>query len=166
MKILKMTVYFMLFNCIFGVGHCADINDAIKKNVVKIFVSGRSANYYNPWQYYGQDSWTGSGFILKGGKILTNAHVVSNQVFMQVKKAGNTKKYTAKLEFVAHDTELALLKVDDPEFYSGSDGLEFGELPYQQDKLIVYGFPTGGDELSITEGIVSRIEVQKYVHSK
>jgi hypothetical protein len=31
--------------------------------------------------------------------------------------------------------------------------------------VAVYGFPVGGDELSITEGVVSRIEVSTYAHS-
>jgi S1-C subfamily serine protease len=29
----------------------------------------------------------------------------------------------------------------------------------------VLGFPVGGDEVSITEGVVSRVEVQSYSHS-
>ena len=34
-----------------------------------------------------------------------------------------------------------------------------------RDKVAVYGFPTGGDEMSITEGVVSRIEQRNYAHS-
>jgi S1-C subfamily serine protease len=35
-----------------------------------------------------------------------------------------------------------------------------------QDKVAVYGFPEGGDELCITEGVVSRVEYQHYAHSE
>ena len=38
-------------------------------------------------------------------------------------------------------------------------------LPLLRDKVFVLGFPIGGDELSITEGVVSRIEAQSYSHS-
>ncbi|OGP55466.1 MAG: hypothetical protein A2Y65_11880 [Deltaproteobacteria bacterium RBG_13_52_11] len=34
-----------------------------------------------------------------------------------------------------------------------------------RDKIVVYGFPMGGEELSITEGVVSRVEHTRYSHS-
>ena len=40
--------------------------------------------------------------------------------------------------------------------------LEFGELPELQDQVEVLGYPTGGDSLSVTKGIVSRIEATEY----
>ena len=43
--------------------------------------------------------------------------------------------------------------------------LEVGELPYQADEVIAYGFPSTGDRLSITRGVVSRIEHTSYAHS-
>jgi hypothetical protein len=67
---------------------------------------------------------------------------------------------------VDHDREVAILKVADTDFFEGTLPVQFGDLPLQRDKVAVYGFPVGGDELSITEGVVSRIEVQRYVHSQ
>ncbi|MDD4363931.1 MAG: serine protease, partial [Atribacterota bacterium] len=43
--------------------------------------------------------------------------------------------------------------------------LSLGELPETQQEVLVYGFPMGGDMLSITKGVISRIEHQPYVHS-
>ncbi len=40
--------------------------------------------------------------------------------------------------------------------------LEFGELPELQDEVEVLGYPTGGDSLSVTKGVVSRIEATEY----
>jgi S1-C subfamily serine protease len=138
----------------------------LKKSVVKIFCVINRPNYYQPWVMGYQFNASGSGCILPGNRILTNAHVVSNQVFLQVMKAGDTRKYTAQVEYVDHDREVAVLKVKDPEFFKGTQPVRFGALPSQRDKVAVYGFPVGGDELSITEGVVSRIEVQEYVHSQ
>jgi len=140
-------------------------DDDLKKSVVKIFVVMKPADYYQPWQMGYQQSATGSGLIMDGNVILTNAHVVSDQVHIQVLKAGDTKKYTAKVKFVGHDTELAMLTVEDPDFFKDTIPVVFGDLPKQRDKVAAYGFPAGGDELSITEGVVSRIEMQVYVHS-
>ncbi|OLP87790.1 Protease Do-like 2, chloroplastic [Symbiodinium microadriaticum] len=39
------------------------------------------------------------------------------------------------------------------------------ELPRVFDKVRVVGYPVGGDACSVTEGVVSRVEVQEYSHS-
>lgn len=141
-------------------------NESLKKSVVKIFTVMKPADYYQPWQMGYQQQGVGSGLIMEGNVILTNAHVVSDQVHLQVLKAGDTRKVTAHVKFVAHDCELAMLTVDDPDFFKGTVPVKFGEMPHQRDKVAAYGFPAGGEELSITEGVVSRIEMQTYVHSQ
>jgi S1-C subfamily serine protease len=90
---------------------------------------------------------------------------VADQTFIQVKRAGEAKKYNATVEIVAHECDLALLSVDDPSFFAGVKPLTLGSLPRMRDKVAVYGFPIGGDELSITEGVVSRVEHTRYSHS-
>jgi len=137
----------------------------ISKSVVKIYVVASSYNYDNPWQMGGQSNGTGSGSIIDGNRILTNAHVVSNTTFIQVKKAGQSTKYTAHVASISHESDLAILSVENPEFFRDSEPLKIGELPEVRDKVAVYGFPTGGDEMSITEGVVSRIEQRNYAHS-
>ncbi|MFA6621455.1 MAG: serine protease, partial [Candidatus Caldatribacteriota bacterium] len=97
--------------------------------------------------------------------ILTNAHVVGNQTFLQVRKYGDTQRFTARVVAVSHLTDLALLTVDDEQFFEGEPALSLGELPETQQEVLVYGFPMGGDMLSITKGVISRIEHQPYVHS-
>ncbi|MBI5884194.1 MAG: trypsin-like peptidase domain-containing protein [Elusimicrobia bacterium] len=143
----------------------ADREDGINRSVVRIFVSTQKPDFYQPWQMGAPDNVTGSGCVIAGDRILTNAHVVSDQIFIQVRKAGDPRRYNAKVEFVAHDAELAVLKVEDPSFFKDTRSLELGDLPRQRDSATVYGFPEGGEELSITEGIISRIEVTAYSHS-
>lgn len=139
--------------------------DQIKSSVVKIFSVYSTYNYYDPWQMRGQRESTGSGCIIEGNRILTNAHVVSDHTFLQVKRAGTAQKYIAYVEKVAHDCDLAILRVKDETFFHGSVPIKIGSLPEVRDKVAVYGFPQGGDELSITEGVVSRIEHRHYSHS-
>ena len=139
----------------------ADIRDA----VVKIFVTANQMDFYRPWQSKGSFPKGGSGCIISGNRILTNAHVVSDHTFIQVRKEANPKKYTARLLAIGHDCDLAILTVDDEEFFVDTPSLEFGNLPELQDTVTVLGFPTGGDKLSITEGVVSRIEIIPYTQS-
>jgi S1-C subfamily serine protease len=137
----------------------------INKSIVKIYTVKNNYNYDNPWQMGSQSNGTGSGCIIDGNRILTNAHVISNNTFLQVKKAGEAKKYTARVDSISHESDLAILKVDDQSFFKNSQAIKIGELPLVRDKVAVYGFPTGGDEMSITEGVVSRIENRNYAHS-
>ena len=137
----------------------------IKDAVVKIYAVSNSWDYGEPWQMAGQESCSGSGCIIAGKRILTNAHVVGDQTFIQVRKAGDPRKYTARLESVAHECDLALLRVDEASFFEGVEPVQIGELAALKDEVAVYGFPMGGDKLCITEGVVSRVEHSLYYHS-
>jgi S1-C subfamily serine protease len=145
-----------------GAAHAdVDPSDAI----VKIYTVVNKADYYDPWFMRSPSSGTGSGCIIKGKKILTNAHVVSDETFVQVRRYGEARRVPARVVSVSHEADLAVLTVDDPGFFEGIEPLEFGELPKSQDEVVVYGFPLGGDTLSTTKGVISRIEHQVYVHS-
>lgn len=58
----------------------------------------------------------------------------------------------------------AMLTVNDDEFWEGVNPVEFGDLPALQDAVTVVGYPIGGDTISVTSGVVSRIEILSYVH--
>jgi len=103
--------------------------------------------------------------VIAGERILTNAHVVSNGTFIQVRAHGQAERYRAKVAAVSHEADLALLTVEEPSFFDNMDAIELGDVPPAQEPIGVFGFPTGGDTLSMTTGTVSRIEHQFYVHS-
>ena len=134
-------------------------------SVVKVFVTYNSIDYVNPWQSRGVSEISGSGCIIQGNRVLTNAHIVNHNTFIQVRRESSQKKYIAKVQTVGNDCDLAILRVEDPEFFNGVLPLEIGELPNLQDTVTVIGFPMGGDKLSITQGVVSRMESIDYVNS-
>jgi len=143
-----------------------EVTETLRKSVVKLFTVIKEPNNYQPWDLEYQKTSGGSACIVAGHRILTNAHVVSHHLYVQALKPGDSKKYTARVLHVDHDTETALLTVDDPRFFEGTAPVRFGELPHRNAKVSVYGFPMGGNELCITAGIVSRIEVRSYTHSQ
>jgi S1-C subfamily serine protease len=163
MKVLGTLVSVLVLTCVSMPAVAADTT--IKDAVVKIYTVSNSWDYAEPWQMSGQESCSGSGCIIANERILTNAHVVENQTFMQVRKTGDPKKYTARLEKVAHECDLALLRVEDKSFFGGIVPVEIGELAQLKDAVAVYGFPIGGDKLCITEGVVSRVEHSTYLQS-
>ncbi|MCP4405626.1 MAG: serine protease [bacterium] len=142
-----------------------DVNEVIKDAIVKIYTVSNSPDYLNPWRMRGARQSNGSGCIITGNRILTNAHVIANHTFIQVRRYGQAKRYKARLLDVSHDADLAVLTIEDESFFEGIIPLEFGELPETQQEVVVYGFPLGGDSLSITKGVLSRLEHNYYVHS-
>ncbi|MBL4623752.1 MAG: trypsin-like peptidase domain-containing protein, partial [Flavobacteriales bacterium] len=143
----------------------AKSQDIDTKSVVKIYSIKQGYDYFQPWQKLEQSKSSGSGCIIENNRIITNAHVVSNATFIEVRKAGDAKKYSAEVEFIAHDYDLAILIINDSKFFDQAKPIDVGGIPVVRDNVAIYGFPKGGDKLSITEGVVSRIEFNRYVHS-
>ncbi len=161
MKLLKLLIMISLVTTL---TYADKIPNGVKDSIVKIYTVSKVPKYLEPWNVSISRS-SGSGSIIVGNRILTNAHVVANSTFIEVRRYGKRKRYKAKVLSVSHQADLALLEVEDVSFFEGATPLLFGELPKIQQKITVYGFPTGGDTLSVTTGVVSRIEHLRYVHS-
>ena len=140
------------------------LSSEVKEAVVKIYSSAKVPNFNKPWVSSNTRS-SGSGAVIDGNLILTNAHVVSNATFLEVQKYNSAKRYIAKVIAVCHTCDLALITTEDKSFFKGVKPLKIGNLPYPDQKILVAGYPMGGNTLSVTSGIVSRIEHQTYVHS-
>jgi len=162
MRYLLLLLPFLLLASPF---HTEEKIKQISSSVVKIFTVSVKPNYYQPWQMRSQKFSTGSGVIIKGNFILTAAHVVNNGVYLEVKKSSNPKKYISHVKWISHEADLALLEVEDADFFEDTKPLALGKMPRRQDGVAVYGYPQGGNEISITQGIISRIEQTFYVHS-
>ena len=139
--------------------------ESVKDSIVKIYTVSKIPNYSTPWNSNIKRSH-GSGTIIEGNRILTNAHVVANETFIEVKRHGQTRRYEVEVEFISHQADLAILKVKDESFFKGTKSLELGTLPEVRQEITVYGFPMGGNSLSVSTGIVSRIEHNRYAHSR
>jgi len=148
--------------CIILLSPMTTIAGQITDSVVKIFTSANRPDYRRPWQTKGTRTITGSGCIIEGNRILTNAHVVSDQTFIQVKRNGDPKKYIAKVDAIGHECDLAVLSVKDAQFFNNVQPIQFGALPNLRDSITVIGYPQGGNKLSTTVGVISRIELTSY----
>ncbi|CAN6360081.1 unnamed protein product [Urochloa humidicola] len=133
-------------------------------SVVKVFTVSSSPNYFLPWQNKAQRESMGSGFVIPGRRIVTNAHVVADHTFVLVRKHGSPTKYKAEVQAVGHECDLALLTVESEEFWDGVNSLELGDIPFLQEAVAVVGYPQGGDNISVTKGVVSRVEPTQYAH--
>jgi S1-C subfamily serine protease len=131
--------------------------------VVKVFSTVRHPDPFKPWTKQAPSEISGSGVVIEGKRILTNAHVVlyASQVQVQASAAGD--KVSATVVAVAPGIDLAVLQLDDAAFFDTHPPVaRASKLPHIKDAVLAYGFPTGGNSLSITKGIVSRIEFVAY----
>lgn len=146
--------------------------------VLKIYNTSQQPGWVVPWQAAAVESSTGSGALISlpgfpgGVAVLTAAHVVADSRFLQVQRSSDRfggEKLPARVAAVCHEADLALLQIQGPPGLmknivplevAGAD-----ELPKIFDRVRVCGYPVGGGACSVTEGVVSRIEVQEYSHS-
>lgn len=134
-------------------------------SIVKLHTSASNSNYKYPWQTSKILRYTGSGAIIDGNKILTSAHVVSGARFLEVQKENNPKKYIANVKYISHQADLAIVEVEDKTFFKGIEALKLNSNVKPRDEVTVLGYPIGGQTISTTTGVVSRIEYTNYVWS-
>ncbi|GAY40843.1 hypothetical protein CUMW_054960 [Citrus unshiu] len=136
-----------------------NLQDAAFLNaVVKVYCTHTAPDYSLPWQKQRH------AFMIGDGKLLTNAHCVEHYTQVKVKRRGDDTKYVAKVLARGVDCDIALLSVESEEFWKDAEPLCLGHLPRLQDAVTVVGYPLGGDTISVTKGVVSRIEVTSYAH--
>lgn len=87
-------------------------------SVVKVFASISLPDYKYPYQTSKISKFTGSGAIISGNRILTSAHVVSGARFLEVQKENDPKKYVARVKYISHQSDLAILELIDKQFFS------------------------------------------------
>jgi len=135
-----------------------------ERSVIQIVTYAQQPVWNAPWRFEAVRAMGGSGFVIKGKRIMTNAHVVSWAREVIVRRYQDPRPYVAEVEYVGHDCDLAVLTVPDARFFENLEPLELGDLPNVRSTVITYGYPAGGEEISYTRGVVSRIELETYAH--
>jgi S1-C subfamily serine protease len=135
-----------------------------ERSVIQITTFSQQPTWDTPWRFDQVRKASGTGFVIGGKRIMTNAHVVDWGRQILVRRYQDPRPYIARVKFFASDCDLAILEVDDERFFNGMQALEFGDLPQVRSTVVTYGYPAGGEQISYTRGVVSRIELQNYVH--
>ncbi|KAJ8610282.1 hypothetical protein CTAYLR_009063 [Chrysophaeum taylorii] len=137
------------------------------RSVCKIYVTVNEPDYEQPWSFFAEDEAVGSGFVVEDGgralRVLTNAHVVRWASEVRVRRHGLTRRHKARVIGVSHEADLALLAIEDVEFWRAPvRPLGWAGLPALYDDVAVVGYPMGGDNVCVTRGVVSRVDTMSY----
>lgn len=148
---------------------------SVENSVVKIISVLSIPEYTIPWTRRKKGKAIGTGFcinISRGGKkqrIITNAHVVNGATSIDISKQGSSIVYKAKVEHVIEECDLAILILDSSvsnelqkRFWKTTPALTLGPMPLKLAKVNIYGYPLGGNNTSITKGVISRAEILSY----
>lgn len=111
---------------------------------------------------YEHQEWSGTGFALNNGYVVTNFHVIDNAKTIQIQGIDGdfSVKYNASIIATDKYNDLALLRINDSRFTG------FGNIPYNikttlsdvGEEIFVLGYPltsTMGDEIKLTTGVIS-----------
>ena len=151
--------------CCIAVSSLVNANEDLLRSVAQVRVTRYEVEFENPWQKGSGSQYTGSAVLIDDDRMITNAHVISLALRIEVRRGDSNRWYKAAIEHVSDASDLALLVVEDKSFYKGSKPVAIGNDLALGSEVTVVGFPIGGDSVSITEGILSRTEVTSYAHS-
>ena len=105
---------------------------------------------------------SGTGLVYESGCIITNAHVVKNARQIYVQPYQSPLKLEAKVVHYASGIDLAIIKPIDP-YFNFFKPIEIdANIPLKSETVKIYGYPMGGSELAVSEGVVSRLEYTRY----
>ena len=84
-----------------------------------------------------------------------------------MRRHGGQEKFKAQVLHVNHVCDLAMVTVADDAFWTDLPALEVhANVPALDERVMVMGYPMGGETISVTRGIVSRITTLAYDESK
>lgn len=119
-------------------------------------------SYYDPRYSQQPTDWSGTGWMLNKGYVVTNQHVADNArtIILRFESDDSTLQYSGEVALMDEENDLAIIKINDPNFKG------FGTLPYAiktsladvGENVFVLGYPmtsTMGDEIKLTNGIIS-----------
>ena len=133
--------------------------------IVRIEASFLMPDYRTPWIAGRPTAGSGTGWLIGKNKFITNAHVISNSTKLMLRMTNDPQPHEARILFIAHDCDLAIVEAIDPKPFEKLKPLEMNGIPKLNTEVIAVGYPVGGERMSVTRGVVSRIDFQSYSHT-
>lgn len=132
-------------------------------SIVRVFASLRLPNPARPWAKQAPVEVMGTGVVIEGNRILTNAHIVTyaGEVFVQPYRGGD--RVGAKVDSIGPGIDLATLELEDASFFAKRPPIPRAtKQPVANDPVVLIGFPAGGSGPAVSRGVISRIDFAPY----
>jgi len=113
-----------------------------------------------PWKMGDPHTCTGTGFFIGDKRILTNSHVIHNHTSIRLERHGQPGNFAGRLLCESEVCDLALLTVDDDDFWNGLPRVKLQDaVPELDDTVLAVGYPLGSLTVTVTRGVVSAVKM-------
>lgn len=110
-------------------------------SIVKITATLSVPDCQSPWLGNKEEVRVGTGILVRNSWIVTSSHVVPGTGYIEIQKQGDQQSYEARVEYLCSDCDLALLKVNKPDFYYGLLPLSLAEsVPFTGQSVDLLGY--------------------------
>ncbi len=132
-------------------------------SVVRVFATLRYPNATRPWVKQNPVEVMGTGVVIEGKRILTNAHVVYYATEVKIQGRHGGDRFDARVATIGPSIDLATLTVDDDTFFEKRLPIpRAAKRPGPNSAVSLLGFPVGGNNLAVTRGVVSRVDYAQF----
>jgi len=103
---------------------------SMKKGIVLVRITTIHYNDLLPWRAQAGSGYTVLGLVLEGNRILVLSSDIQNASLIEVWKYSSYKKNIAKIEKRDNEANLAVLSINDPDFFKDLKPIESGRDPH------------------------------------
>ena len=117
---------------------------ALRTGIVSVRVTGQDWNVRAPWEKL--PPWTRvlSGVVVPGQRILVASTAFGNHVLVEAQKLGSDERSPARLALVDQEGPLALVAVDDPEFWKDLEPLPLTKTAPTEGSVTIHRWQRSG----------------------
>lgn len=110
--------------------------NAVRTGVVRVVVSPARTDSVHPWNRRPGEPYVTTGLALGDGLILIQADDIRNSALIEVSRADSYKKERALPVLMDMETNLAVIRMEHPEFLKGLAPLQLAHDPVQGEEII------------------------------
>ncbi|PJZ70626.1 serine protease [Leptospira perolatii] len=115
-----------------------------KKSIVQIKISYQEPDYLYPWKRKSPKVRRAVGIVVEGGRILLPAHLLLYHTLIEVKKFSSYTETKANLLRLDPEINLALLKIEDKDFFQDLKPLEFHSIVMYPKQVSIFQLDNSG----------------------
>jgi len=115
-----------------------DLLPKLRKGLVTLSVTSQSYDYTSPWKKSRVRNFTGRGFVIEKGVVLTLASNVRDALMVEVGVVNSARRYPAKVKHADPRMNLALVEITDEKLREQLEPLPLGDPVKLDDEFDVY----------------------------
>jgi S1-C subfamily serine protease len=130
-------------------------------SIVRVNSSNQAWNFDRPWTKRAPFTRRGIGVVIEGGRVLITAELVANHSYVEIERPGSSGKMPATVERVDYESNLAILKPQDPHFLDDTIPVKLAESVHVGTALNILQLENTGT-IALTPAVVTTVSLSGY----